>query len=69
MSLPREDFMVAAKSRWEAMALPPLDLQSPWYGYPLTMWTQRTREEAELALTGRYLETGTKLMQRRASVE
>lgn len=69
VSLPRQDFMIAAKARWEAMGLPPLELQSPWYGYPLTLWTPENTEEAELALTGRCFETGKKLADRRVSVE
>jgi 4-hydroxy-3-polyprenylbenzoate decarboxylase len=68
VSLPRQDFMTAAKARWEAMSLPALHLESPWYGYPLSKWTRENVEEAELAVAGRYLETGTKLMQRRRSI-
>ena len=69
VSLPRQEFMTAARSRWEAMGLPSLELQSPWYGYPLTLWTPENAEEADLALKGRYLETGQKLAGRRVKVE
>lgn len=65
VSLPRRDFMEAAKARWEALSLPPLDLKTPWHGYPLTAWTEENAQEAELAVTGRYFETGAKLAQRR----
>jgi len=61
VSLPRQDFMEKAKVRWEKLGLPELDLQSPWYGYPLSQWTPENAEEALLAVTGRYFETGEKL--------
>ena len=53
--------MEAAKVRWESLGLPALDLQTPWFGYPLTAWTEENAAEAELAITGRYFETGEKL--------
>ena len=62
VSLPRQDFMEEAKARWEKLGLPELDLQSPWYGYPLSQWTPENAEEALLAVTGRYFETGEKLV-------
>ena len=68
VSLPRRDLMEAAKTRWEGLGFPALDLQAPWYGYPLTEWTAENAEEAILAITGRYLETGAKLLGRRVDV-
>jgi UbiD family decarboxylase len=65
VSLPRRDFMENAKARWQAMALPALELKAPWHGYPLSQWTAENAEEAEGAVTGRYFETGAKLMTRR----
>ena len=65
VSLPRRDFMEKALARWEALSLPALDLKTPWHGYPLTAWTAENAEEAELAVTGRYFETGAKLAKRR----
>ena len=62
VSLPREDFMEAAKDRWAKMGLPDLDLKAPWHGYPLSAWTDENAEEALLAITGRYFETGEKLV-------
>ncbi len=67
VSLPRRDFMEAARERWQSLDLPPLDLKAPWHGYPLTAWTEENREEAELAVTGRYFETGEKLAGRHQS--
>jgi UbiD family decarboxylase len=65
VSLPRRDFMEAARQRWESLSMPPLNLATPWHGYPLTAWTAENSNEAELAVTGRYLETGAKLATRR----
>ena len=69
VSLPRKDFMDAALARWEKLGLPALDLQTPWHGYKLTAWTEENAEEAELAVTGRYFETGEKLAGRREGTE
>jgi UbiD family decarboxylase len=66
VSLPRRDFMEKALARWEALSLPALDLKAPWHGYPLSAWTAENAEEAELAVTGHYFETGAKLAKRRA---
>ena len=65
VSLPRRDFMEAAQAKWQALGLPALDLQTPWHGYPLSAWTAENAEEAVLAVTGRYFETGEKLAGRR----
>ena len=65
VSLPRQDFMDAAKERWASLGLPALDLQTPWFGYPLTQWTDENQEEAEFAVTGQYFKTGEKLVCRR----
>ncbi len=69
VSLPRQDFMEAAIARWEELNLPKLDLKEPWHGYPLSQWTEENAQEAELAVTGRYFETGAKLAQRREPPE
>jgi hypothetical protein len=61
--------MAAAKARWDRLGLPPLDLQSPWHGYPLTAWSAENALEAELAITGRYFETGAKLATRRTILD
>ena len=65
VSLPRQDFMEKALARWQALSLPALDLKTPWHGYALSEWTEENAEEAELAVTGRYFETGAKLKTRR----
>jgi UbiD family decarboxylase len=69
VSLPRKEFMDAALARWERLSLPELDLKSPWHGYALDGWTAENAEEAELAVTGRYFETGEKLVELREFLE
>jgi UbiD family decarboxylase len=68
VSLPARELMEAANERWKELGLPPLQLQTPWYGYPLTEWTAENAEEALLAITGRYFETGEKLLGRRVGL-
>lgn len=68
VSLPREDFMKAARDKWRALGLPELDLGTPWHGYPLGAWTEENAAEADLAVSGRYFETGEKLAGRREPV-
>ena len=68
VSLPRRDFMEAARQRWERLSMPPLDLATPWHGYPLSAWTAENASEAELAIAGRYFETGSKLATRRRQI-
>jgi 3-polyprenyl-4-hydroxybenzoate decarboxylase len=68
VSLPRRDFMDNALERWKALSLPELNLQTPWHGYPLSAWTAENAGEAELALQGRYFETGDKLANLRRRV-
>jgi UbiD family decarboxylase len=65
VSLPRRDLMEAARVRWAALGLGELSLKEPWYGYPLSAWTAENEDEAALAVTGRYLETGAKLLGQR----
>jgi 4-hydroxy-3-polyprenylbenzoate decarboxylase len=62
-SLPSEQHMRAARALWERLNLPELALGDPWHGYELGEWSEENREEAELATSGRYLETGRKLTQ------
>ncbi len=64
VSLPRREYMESAATRWNEAGFPKLDLQTPWYGYPLTEWTPENVQEAALAVNGRYLETGEKLLAR-----
>jgi UbiD family decarboxylase len=68
VSLPRREFMEAARARWDEAGLPALTLGQPWFGYELTAWTAENEREARLATEGRYFETGEKLLARRVSL-
>jgi len=57
-SLPKREFMERALELWQRLELPPLHLKRPWYGYELGHWSERNREEAELALQGKHFEIG-----------
>ena len=67
-SLPRQDVMQRALKIWESEGLPPLQLQHPWWGYPCGHWTDRDREEAELALASDYFKTGERSLDGRRKV-
>ncbi len=69
VSLPAKEYMEAAQARWEKLLLPALDLKVPWHGYPLTAWTDENVEEAVMAVTGHYFETGDKLAGRRVPTD
>lgn len=64
VSLPAREYMERARALWEELGLPPLQPRTPWYGYSLGHWPAEHQEEAELAVAGRYYETGAKLMAR-----
>jgi 4-hydroxy-3-polyprenylbenzoate decarboxylase len=53
--------MEGARRLWDELGLPSLSIGGPWYGSEYGGWTDENRAEAELAVRGRYLETGKKL--------
>ena len=57
-SLPRKEFMEKARSLWQRLGLPEIQLKVPWYGYDLGYWTQEDAEDAERALRGEHYVTG-----------
>lgn len=65
VSLPKREFMEAARKIWEAEGLPPLTPRSPWYGYSLGYWTEEDETEALLALKGEHYKTGEKVARSR----
>ncbi len=65
ISLPKREYMEHARELWEELGLPKLKPQMPWYGYSLGQWDEELDEEADLAVKGRYYETGEKLKSRR----
>jgi 4-hydroxy-3-polyprenylbenzoate decarboxylase len=60
LSLPKKEFMDRALEMWRDLQLPSLNLKEPWWGYSLGHWTEEEEKEAELAVQGRYFETGEK---------
>ncbi|MBI4333546.1 MAG: UbiD family decarboxylase [Chloroflexi bacterium] len=68
VSLPRQEFMERAKQIWQEEGLPPLKLKVPWHGYSLGYWSERNEQEAQLAVQGRYYETGEKIKEQRTEV-
>jgi 4-hydroxy-3-polyprenylbenzoate decarboxylase len=64
-SLPARRYMERALELWANAGLPALQLKEPWFAYELGYWPDERRIEAELAVTGRYYETGTKFAGRR----
>lgn len=58
LALPKREYMERAKEIWSELGLPPLQPQSPWFGYSLGDWNRKWDEDADRAATGRYLENG-----------
>jgi UbiD family decarboxylase len=68
-SLPRREYMENALELWKRLELPPLQLKTPWFGYELGYWSDRNREEAELALQGRHFEIGQRVARQRKRLD
>ena len=64
VALPAREYMEHARDIWNELGLPTLQPRTPWHGYSLGRWPSENAEEAELAVQGRYYETGAKLMSR-----
>ena len=58
LALPKREYMERAKALWEALELPKLRPQSPWFGAPAGDWLPQWDEAATRAAEGRYLENG-----------
>lgn len=67
VSLPKRQFMEAAKLIWEELGLPRLKPESPWFGYSLGEWNEEFEQAAERAVKGDYFETGRMIAKRRRS--
>jgi UbiD family decarboxylase len=68
-SLPKREFMEKALDLWKRLELPPLRLKAPWFGYELGYWSDRNREEAELALQGKHFEIGERARNERKKLD
>jgi 4-hydroxy-3-polyprenylbenzoate decarboxylase len=69
VSLPKREYMERAKVIWEALGLPALKPESPWYGYSLGEWCDEFEDEARLAVQGDAFVVGERLAQRRIKGE
>jgi UbiD family decarboxylase len=58
LALPKKEYMERARKLWEALGLPKLRPQPPWFGYSLGDWLPQWDEAAKRAVEGRYLENG-----------
>jgi UbiD family decarboxylase len=67
VSLPKREYMEAARTIWEELGLPPLRPESPWYGYSLGEWPEEFEQAAQMAVQGDYFKTGDMLAKRRRS--
>ena len=65
VSLPKREYMEAAKTIWEELGLPKLKPEAPWFGYSLGEWTEAFEEAAERAVQGDYFVTGEMVAKRR----
>lgn len=64
-ALPAKEFMERAKTIWSELGLPELNPQPPWYGYSLGDWEQKWAQWAQLAVEGKWEETGRDTFARR----
>jgi 4-hydroxy-3-polyprenylbenzoate decarboxylase len=69
ISLPKREYMEQSRAIWEELGLPKLKPEMPWFGYSLGQWDDELDEEAQLAVKGRYYESGEKLKGRREKAE
>jgi len=58
ISLPKREYMERAKEIWEALGLPKLKPEAPWFGYSLGDWPDELDNAAKLAVQGDYFENG-----------
>ncbi|MBI4293908.1 MAG: UbiD family decarboxylase [Betaproteobacteria bacterium] len=65
ISLPKRPYMERAKAIWEELGLPELKPEAPWFGYSLGHWPEEFERAAQLAVKGRYFETGKAIAKRR----
>ena len=54
VGLPKKKYMERALEIWRAAKMPELQLKTPWYGYPLDLWTPQDDELAEAVARGDY---------------
>jgi 4-hydroxy-3-polyprenylbenzoate decarboxylase len=58
VGLPKKQFMERALEIWREERMPELRLKTPWYGYPLDLWTAEDDALAERVAAGEYFKAG-----------
>jgi len=66
LALPKREYMEGAKLLWEKLGLPPLQPESPWYGYSLGDWTDEWDRNAAQATRGEWMQRDAGYQARRA---
>jgi len=54
VGLPKKKYMERALEMWRETKMPELQLKTPWYGYPLDLWTAQDDLLAEAVANGDY---------------
>jgi hypothetical protein len=54
VGLPKKKYMERALKIWHEERMPELRLKTPWYGYPLDLWTSQDDALAEAVARGDY---------------
>lgn len=65
LALPKREYMEGAKALWERLGLPPLQPESPWFGYSLGDWSDEWDRNAEQAARGGWMERDADYARRR----
>jgi UbiD family decarboxylase len=65
LALPAREFMERARTIWKSLGLPPLTVQSPWYGYSLGDWADAWESFARNAAVGEWDKNGINTWGRR----
>lgn len=68
-SLPKKEYMERAQGIWKELALPDLQLRSPWFGYNLGSWSEEDEQDAERAIRGEHYITGEIRQSQRVSLQ
>ena len=64
LALPTREFMEHARTLWEELGLPALNVQSPWHGYTLDDWTDTWETFAKRTVAGDWEQTGKETLLR-----
>jgi len=64
LALPARAFMERARTIWEELGLPALNVQPPWHGYALGDWTDAWEAMAQRAAAGDWEESGRETLAR-----